>query len=391
MLLLPITCVSYGGKPVNRLAFLTTGLAYGGAETQLVHLATQLKARGWEVCIISITPPMAFVEQLEGSGIWVVSLETTRKHPTALLRAYVKTVRLLRSWRPEILHCHMVHANLLGRATRLLCQTPVLISTAHNIYEGGKLREIAYRLTDPLTDLTTFVSLAGAERYLQIGAVPRHKPGLVIPNGVDTGEFCPNLEARMTLRRNASLDNHFVWLSVGRLEEQKNYTHMLQAFAQVVPEYPDAILLIAGEGPLSLELEVLAKRLGLNERAHFLGIRKDVPELMNAADAYIMSSSWEGMPMVLLEASATELPIVATSVGGNREVVVDNESGFLVPAHNPEALARAMRHTMSLPEAARKRMGEAGRRYVEQHYSLEHVIDRWEDLYTELLQKKGLL
>lgn len=388
--------VNYRNEPVTpgkharhkTLAFLTTGLDYGGAETQLVLLGTRLKARGWDVRIISITPPRAFVDELRSRGIPVAYLGVTLKDPVTIFRAYISILRILRLWKPQVLHCHMVHANLLGRVTRLVCRTPVLLSTIQTIYVGGKLREIAYRLSDPLSDLTTISSRVAAERYIRIGAVPEHKL-MVIPNGIDTKKFCPSPEIRRR-RQNLKLDGHFVWLAAGRLEEPKDYPCLIQAFVQIVIEYPDVILLIAGEGSLRPELVALAYQLGLTERVRFLGLYQDMPGLMNAADAYVMSSAWEGMPNVLLEASATGLPIVATDVGGNREVVVDGKSGFRVPPHHPEALARAMLRMMTLPEAERKQMGKAGRRYVEEHYSLEHIVDTWEELYKDLLQRKGL-
>lgn len=119
-------------------------------------------------------------------------------------------------------------------------------------------------------------------------------------------------------------------------------------------------------------------------------MRKDIPALMNAADAYVMSSSWEGMPLVLLEASSVGLPIVTTDVGGNREVVIDGKSGFLVPPKNSEALAQAMLKMMDLPEKLRKSMGQAGRKYIKENYSLEHVVDMWEELYIEFTKNKGV-
>jgi len=163
---------NYVGQAVG---FLTTNIGYGGASKQLLHLATRVKARGWDVRVISITQPKAFVKELESSGIPLVSLETTCKAPLSLLKAYVVAVKILRSWRPHFLHCHMVHANILGRATRLSCHIPVLISTSHSINEGGKLREVPYCLSDPLADLTTIISQAAGERYMRIWAVPRRK------------------------------------------------------------------------------------------------------------------------------------------------------------------------------------------------------------------------
>jgi len=366
------------------LLFLTTGLAYGGAETQLVHLATRLKSRGWKVGVVSLMPPKAYVEDLEAAGVPVFSLGIRRKFPDP--RPFLRLVRIIRRWQPQIVHSHMVHANLLARIVRPLAPFPVLICTAHNINEGGRLREILYRLTDPLCDLTTQVSQAGLERYVRVGAVPRRKIRY-IPNGVDTERFKPNPEDRLKVRKELGVDG-FVWLAVGRFDPQKDYPNMLQAFARVVRKYPDTVLLIAGDGSLRETMENLARELGVEKQAKFLGIRRDIPQLMNAADAYVMSSSWEGMPMVLLEASATGLPIVATDVGGNREIVLEGKTGFLAPPGNPEALALAMVRLMDLPEEKRLEMGRKAREHVAEHFSLEKVVDLWEALYEELLRRK---
>ncbi len=134
----------------------------------------------------------------------------------------------------------------------------------------------------------------------------------------------------------------------------------------------------------------LAQSMGLEDKVRFLGARGDVPGLMNAADAYVMSSAWEGMPMVLLEAAAVGLPIVATDVGGNREVVEQGENGLLVSPKDSSRLAMAMRALMERPAEERTRMGQAGRALVLQRYDLQRIIQRWEDLYQELLSQKTL-
>ncbi|UZQ83664.1 glycosyltransferase [Thermoanaerobacter sp. RKWS2] len=227
------------------------------------------------------------------------------------------------------------------------------------------------------------------ERYVQIGAVPCHKV-IHIPNGIDTEIFKPDLEARTRLRKELGIEDKFVWLAVGRFEEAKDYPNMLNAFAKVVLERNDSVLLIAGQGSLMGKAKHLVDDLNITTHVYFLGVRKDIPALMNAADAYVMSSSWEGMPLVLLEASSVGLPIVTTDVGGNREVVIDGKSGFLVPPKNSEALAQAMLKMMDLPEKLRKSMGQAGRKYIKENYSLEHVVDMWEELYIEFTKNKGV-
>ena len=369
----------------KKIVLLTTGLAYGGAETQLVNLAIKLKERGWDVRIVSMLPPQAFTEELKRAGIPLATLNIRHKVPNPWI--VFRLVNILRQWQPDVVHSHMVHANLLARIARLFCKIPVLISTAHNINEGGRWREVAYRLTDPLADLTTNVSQAAVERYIRVGAAPKNKIRFM-PNGIDTSRFKPDRTTGQCLRNELGVDNNFVWLSVGRFEAAKDYPNMLRAFKMVVDKRQDTLLLLVGQGSLLEEVRKLANELDLEDKVRFLGVRRDVPELMNAADAYVMSSAWEGMPMVLLEAHACGLPIVATDVGGNGEVVLNNRSGYLVPSRDAKVLAAAMMKMMALSEAERRAMGEAGRAYVEANYSLEHVVDQWEALYKSLLAQK---
>lgn len=372
---------------MSDLAFVVTGLAYGGAETQLVRLALRLKARGWEVSVVSMTPPRAYVEELEKAGISVHSLEIHRKLPDP--RPVLRLARFIRSLEPDIVHSFMVHANLLARLIRPVVSVPVLICSARSTYEGGRFRELLYRLSDSLCDLTTQVSQAGLERYIRVGAVPENKIRY-IPNGIDADLFSPDPEARKHMRGELEIESAFVWVAVGRFDPPKDYPNMLRAFSRVNQDNQDTLLIIVGDGPLRPGIEELAQDLGLKDCVRFLGIRRDIPELMNAADGYVISSSWEGMPNVLLEASATGLPIVATDVGGNREVVKDGETGFLVPPKDPEALARAMLNLMDISGEDRKQMGEAGRKYIEARYSLDRVVVMWEDLYKEFLAEKGI-
>jgi glycosyltransferase involved in cell wall biosynthesis len=378
-----VTITSQG----KRIIFVITILDYGGGQTELLRLAIRLKKYlGWEVQVVSMIAPVAFVEELTRAGITVVSLDMKKGIPDP--RAIWRLAKLLRQWQPAILHSHLVHANLLARITRIFAPVPVQISTAQCINEGGRWREIAYRLTDYWCDLTTNVSEAATERYVNIGAVPRNKIAY-IPNSVDTEIFCPNPTAREKIRWDLNLGDKFVWLAVGRLEEQKDYPNLLQSFAQVVKNHPDSSLLICGRGILEEMLVNLTQKLGLESQVKFLGIRRDIANLMNGVDGYVMSSAWEGMPIVLLEASAVGLPIVATDVSGNSEVVIDKQSGFIVPPHNSNSLAEAMLQLMALSLMDRQKMGGVGRKNVVDKYSIEKVVARWENLYLDLLAKKS--
>ena len=371
-----------------RILFLSTSMGLGGADQQLLSAAQALRTRGHEVLIVSLTPLGPMGMEARNLGLRTESLDMRRGIPDP--RGLMRLVRLARSWGPDVLHSHMVHANLMARALRLLVPVPVMVSTIHNIYEGGPLWMAAYRLTNGLVDHMTIISEAAAERFISEGIVPRRLL-TVVPNGIDTDRLrnVPS-GAREAVRRSIGLGPEFVWLAVGRFEEAKDYPNMLHGFARVHAREPRAVLLLVGRGSLQPETEALAEELGLAGAVRFLGVRSDVPVVMSAADGYVMSSAWEGMPMVLLEAAAAGLPIVATRVGGNHEVVRDEETGFLVPAGDPEALGQAMSRLMGLTVTQRRSMGERGREHVRANYGLSRVADRWERLYCEAMARKGL-
>jgi len=369
-----------------RILFLSTSMGMGGADSQLLAAAQELRSRGHEVLIVSLTPLGPMGLESRQLGIPTESLDMRRGFPDP--RGLLRLARLVRSWRPDVVHSHMVHANLLARALRILVPVRALVSTIHNIYEGGALRMAAYRWTNALVDHMTIVSEAAAERFVSEGIV-RKEILRVVPNGVDLDRMgTPPAGARESLRRELGLEDAFVWLAVGRFEIAKDYPNMLRAFARVHERAPGTVLLLVGRGSLQGETEALAGELGLGNAVRFLGVRNDVPAVMSAADGYVMSSAWEGMPMVLLEAAAAGLPIVATSVGGNHEVIVAEASGFLVPPRDHEALAAAMLRLGGLGEGERRRMGVRGREHIRAHYGVQRVADRWEELYREVLARK---
>ena len=170
----------------------------------------------------------------------------------------------------------------------------------------------------------------------------------------------------------------------GRLDPVKDYGTLLWAMAEAPPA---ARLVIAGSGPCEGELKRLSKQLGLKRSVRFLGFEQDLRRWMQAADGFVLSSLWEGLPMSLLEAAAFAVPAVATDVPGMREVLVHEETGFLAKAGNAPALEAAMTRMMHTEKEERCAMGERARQRVIDHYSLETVLDRWEAHYRGLLER----
>jgi glycosyltransferase involved in cell wall biosynthesis len=245
-----------------------------------------------------------------------------------------------------------------------------------------------YRVTDRLADVTTNVSRAGVERYIRVGAAPAGRIRW-IPNGVDVGRFERGPATRDAVRTALHVADAFVFLAVGRLERAKGFDVLLQALSLVRTRNDNMAVLIAGDGSQRAKLDAQASSLGLGAGiVRFLGTRDDVPDLMAAADGLVLPSRWEGLPMVLLEASSACLPVVATDVGGNAEVVVDRVTGFLVPSDDEEALAAAMVRIANLSAEERHEMAKRARQLVQKWYSLSAVVDTWLDLYTSCARRR---
>lgn len=370
----------------RRLAFLITGLGHGGAETQLVRLATSLKRRGWEMGIISISSNLAYADELRDIGIDVVSLNVRCKG--AGFAALLKSLAQLKQWRPDVLTAFMFHANLLGCVAGRLAGVPAIVSSIRTQVPPRSVRGYLERLATRWSDVTVTNSTVVAETLVRQRGIPAERVH-VIPNGISLTGYENNLDAREGLRRELAVGaDEFLWLAVGRLEKPKDYPTLLRAFRLLLVRGEHARLIVAGETPLLPTLSRLAATLRVASHVRFLGFRRDVPALLSVADGLVLSSAREGLPNAVMEALAAAKPVVATRVGGVPELVLDGVSGFLVPPRNPEELADAMTRLMRLPRATLERMGEAGRSHVVENYSSERMVESWERLYNDLLARR---
>ncbi len=371
----------------RRIMLLSTDMGMGGgAEEQVIQLALELKSRGWVVTIVSMLPPSPMPPDFDRSGVALVHLAMRRGIPD--LRPVWRLARLIRQLRPDVVHSHMNQANLLARVTRMIQPFPALVCTLHALTMAGMNRdrttlfELAHRVTDGLADCTTAICQAAADYYIRRKAVPAGKMRLM-HNGIDTARFAANRQSRDRLRRQLGLEHQFVWLAVGRLEVVKAYPTLLRAFARLGAG--DRALLICGQGSQAQALRDLAAGLGIGRQVRFLGLRDDIPDIISAADAFALSSDSEGLPLVLLQASAAGLPIVATDVGGNGEAVIPEINGRLVPAGDQAAFADAMRWIETLPPADRLALGQSGRERVRNQFEFARIADQWEEIYARLL------
>ncbi|MDP2990672.1 MAG: glycosyltransferase family 4 protein, partial [Kiritimatiellota bacterium] len=202
-------------------------------------------------------------------------------------------------------------------------------------------------------------------------------PVTVIPNGVDGALFYP-APAGYNLGK--------MVLFVGRLVSNKGPEVLLRAIPLVLMRHPQARFVLAGDGPLRHRLEAVASKLAIKDVVHFLGLRRDVPELMRQASVYVRPSYLEGMPLTVLEAMASGLPVVATPVGGTPELLKDGVHGYLSPVGDPAALAAAISRVLDDPDGAAQ-MGRRGRELIESGYTWDAVVKQTERVYTEVLKQ----
>ena len=374
-----------------KIILLINSLGTGGAEKQLVYLALALKKLDYDIQVFTlITEDMnpGYQKQLTDAHIPLKSFDAIPGdlNPLILLNVMIA----IRHTKADIVHSFLFHSNLVARLARLINPHIIQISSIRSLIEGGRKRDRLYRLTDPLCHITTQNSQPGAARYIQTKSVPAHKMR-IIPNGIDTKHFSPQPHHRTKLRHELDLGENLTWLSVGRLERVKNYPLLLHTFHRIIKQYPQTRLLIAGDGPLRSELENLLIVLDLTTTVQLLGVRRDINEVMNAADACVLSSLWEGTPNVLLEAGATGLPVVACDVGGVADTMMNGVTGFLAEPENEQDLLETMIQIMDMSDAQRQQVGCAGRAYIVEHYSLENSIKHWIEVYQETLAHRGNL
>ncbi|WP_253265722.1 glycosyltransferase [Aeromonas media] len=362
----------------KKITLIITGLGMGGAERQVCDLADQFADKGHHVLLISMNGET--VNRPQFTNIQLVEINMT-KTPQGFIKAYWQVRRLIEQFKPDVVHSHMVHANLFARLLRLTVSMPKLICTAHSTNEGGLARVLAYRLTDRICNISTNVSQEAVDAFVAQGAVV---PGrmLAMHNGIDTERFIFNASDRARLRDELNISEQIpLLLAVGRLNKQKDYPSLLTAFQQLIAAGSHAQLAIIGTGEEQAMLIAMVADLGLSERVHFLGLCRNVHEWMSAADVFVLSSALEGFGLVVAEAMACERNVVATDCGGVKEVVGD--CGMLVPPKNSVALAEALAEALALPSEQGLAKGRLARQRIVERYSLTAQAEQWLQLYQQ--------
>lgn len=361
-----------------KVLYIITSLSQGGAQRVVCDLADEMFKKGHEVKIAYLNGEVLTKPQHQEIELIKVNLNDVR----SLLPAYIKLSKIVKKFKPDVVHSHMVHANIIMRLVRLITPIDKLISTAHSNNEGGVIRMLSYRITHHLANISTNVSQEATKAFEDKQATPKNGMKTVY-NGISLRKFHYIPDSRKKLEKELALTgNYKLILAVGRLSEHKDYLNLLKAIQLLKKEttYPFK-LLIAGDGELSGLVEEKTDSLNLKEDVVLLGRRTDIPELMSAADLFVLPSKYEGFGLVVAEAMACECLVVATDCGGVAEVL--NNPEFLVPSSNALLLMKKIKFALEFDAEKRKKVIVKNLNHVRESFSLDRIIEKWVALYYE--------
>jgi sugar transferase (PEP-CTERM/EpsH1 system associated) len=373
-------------RPV-RLAHLVLGLNVGGLERVVLRLLERTPRDCFAPVVCALEGAGALAPELARMG---VPLALIPRRPGLDPQLAVRLSAWMLAEGIELVHTHNPSPHLYGalaaalaRGASLRSRAPRVVHTKHGRNTPRARRKVlANRLASSLTDRIAAVSEDARAVAIEVEGVAPAKV-VTILNGVDPEEFRPGDAAPARARLGVPAGGFHVGC-VARLSPEKDHATLLEGFASLVARRPGAHLTLVGDGPLRQWLEEEARRLGLGEAVTFAGTRGDVAEILPAFDVFALASRTEGISLTLIEAAAVGLPVVATRVGGNPEIVREGETGALVPPGDAGALAAALEAMGA--RADRDEMGRRGRARVVERFGVDRMAQAYAALYSEVLK-----
>lgn len=375
----------------GKITHVIDSLGPGGAERLLVAYAPRLAKLGFDVDVVVLHDKQGnfMLPALVEAGIPVTHLPVDRLRR---LDQIANFHREMRRSAPDLIHAHLEFASILSSVNGWLTGTPV-VATLHTLDAPalGNRRDtrrwLMYRTLASFADRVICLTRANAEIAQRTGL--GRAQIMVLPNGVEADDFdAPPKTSRAALRQQLGIpETAPLAVAVCVLRPEKALDRLLMAFPEVVRALPDAQLLIVGDGPMMAPLKALAAQGGLAAKVHFAGYRKDVADVMRAADVFVLPTIFDAQPTVIMEAMAARLPVVATTIAGIPDMVEDGVFGTLVPPDDVPALATALTDLLADPARGRQ-MGEAGRERVVAEFSIDRQIARLGALYDDLIARR---
>lgn len=365
------------------ILILLTASYGGGAERLVLDQMKHYDKKRFNLHIITLRKG-----NLEGefSNIGKVNYSCLNSRKKFSLKTIKRLLGYINRNKIELIHTHLIEADMYGFIIKLMKPKIKLICTRHNTFSKKIFWRLLKKLFSLNVDQILVVSKSVKEFISKYEFIPPKKIK-VLYNGIDINKFKTRKDIKKLKQEFKLRDRDFIIGIVGRLAKQKGHRHLFKAISHLKGRTPNIRLIVVGDGELKKELEEYARKLNIEKEVIFLGFRKDMPALYSLMDVFCLPSEFEGFGIAIIEAMAAGKPVVAANVGGIPEVVIDGEAGILVPSRDSNALAQAVLKLLK-NQALAKRMGEAGRRRVEKYFTLDRMIEKTEALYDKLIQKK---
>ena len=370
------------------VAYITLDCKMSGVIEHLLTIFRNIDRQRFTPFVVAIRERGDLADEIEALGVEVHVLDrfaSKQYDPWALWNCY----QLLKEREAKVVHAHFHYASRFSHPAAKFMGGVATLTSVHDIMASPlPKRNRINRFLSRITDRWIACSEAVKRDLVTYDRIPPENIE-VLYYGIDSERFAPSPDKRAARKQKGlPIDGHLLGI-FGRLAGNKGHKCLIRAMDEVVKRYPEATLLVAGHGKEEANFRSEVESLGLNSRVHFLGRRRDVPDLLGLLDCFILPSRHDPFPVVLLEAAAAGLPCVATDDGGNPESVVHERTGLLVPVDDPKALAEAIVTVLDDPERAR-RWGAAGRAKIERLHTARVMMEQIESLYERVLAAKGL-
>ncbi|MFW8566986.1 glycosyltransferase [Orrella sp. 11846] len=376
----------------RRILYVIGTLDVGGAELHLVRICKELKQRDWKPEIFTLALGGVLTKELEKHGITIHGVTARRSPTTALGRKMHHVfnmwhlIKIMRTRQYAVSHFFLPAAYLFGAIAAIISRTSprIMSRRSMNHYQArrpvfGWVERKMHTYMDRICGNSQAVMV-----QLKEEGVPEKRLRLIY-NGIEISAP-PEQEHRQQVRSALGLKREtLVMVIVANLIPYKGHADLIDALGQIKHELPQdwVVLCVGRDSGILTELKHRAEIEDISQHIMWLGSRLDIPDILMASDIGLLVSHEEGFSNAILEAMSAELPMVVTDVGGNREAVIDGQTGYVVSAKNANALGQAILKLVANPQ--RHWMGQQGRRRVKEHFSLDVCVDHYETLYTELI------
>jgi glycosyltransferase involved in cell wall biosynthesis len=361
-----------------KLLIIIDEMEVGGTQTQIVQMLSHIDKECYEPTVVYFRSPSFLVDELEQQGVRIVHIQKRSKLDAGFLW---RLCYFLRTGDFDVVHCYSFTAELWGMVAHRMVGRGKFISSIRGIYEWHTpIQWHIKRLVSRYSSIVIANSRAGAH-YAAMKMRLKEANIAVVYNGIEPPEMLTEPQKR-EIRQKFQLENDTkVGIFVGRLVEHKNLPSLLRAVTILQSQRKDFMVLIVGSGPLRLELEGMVSNLRLSSLIRMLGERRDAAWLIQASDFVVLPSFREGLSNAILEGMIAGKPVVATAVGGNPELIIHGETGFLYPTDDYQALAKYMSFLLD-DGYARKKMGDTGRQHVLREFGIDRMVRQMEQVYA---------